>query len=540
MYWNEIKHPSLKTRIALSYTLLFLLSCSAILLLIFILMQYDFYRSTESRLQYIANHTRKVHVIGKSLQIYNEILTEESYPEKYMQILRKQFKNLKIIFVCTRHLPIPDNKIRKIYTVYAVHNGKYYEMRVNHQDLSVYSKLINTDNNKFQLQTYFSRMLVSSGQENLFISFCRKDHSVFLHAGENTLSEAQIKSLHAEEKLNVIGNFACKVFPFSDQKYLLIGVNIKPYQQWHTIAGLAGCIILILIAAAGAISAWLLTRRFIRGINRTTMAMQKISSGNYSYRVRSLHSEDKEIRELVQTFNTMNERTENLLQELKMVTDNVAHDLRTPLTRISGVMELLLTDRNLPEKIRTDCVSIAEEINRLKNVVNTIMDISRTNSRPGEIIKQKINIIAMLRDFCDFFEPVFEDKGLKFYLSLPEKPVYIMADKDLLARLLSNLLENALKFTNNGFVAVSIQQVKNQLFLRIADSGCGISRHDLQFIFNRFFRSDTSRHLQGNGLGLALVKAIANAHHWKIDAASCIGEGTVFLLTIDQTEPTAE
>lgn len=536
MFWNEIRHPSLKTRVSFSYALLFLISCSAILLLIFFLLQYDFYRRTELRLQHIADHSKKVYVIGKSLQMYNEILPAEIYPEQDLQILRNQFNDVQIIYIGSRHIPVAKNQIRKIHTVFAVHNSRYYEMRINDHDRSVYSKLINTDNNKFQLQTYFSRLLVSSGQENLFITLFNRNDTILLHAGKNVLSAAQIKGLRQKDSLQVTDNFACKAFPFSDGRWLLIGINVRPYQQLHTIAGLAGSVILFLIAAAGAVSAWLLTRRFIRGINRTTLAMHKISSGNYSYRVRALHSEDKEIRELVQTFNNMNERTESLLQELKMVTDNVAHDLRTPLTRISGMTEMLLSDRDLPEKVRNDCVSIAEEVNRLKNVVNTMMDISRTNSRPGEIIKQRVDLVSLLGDLCEFFEPVFEDKGLKFYLALPEYPIYIMADKNLLQRLLSNLMENALKFTEQGFTAVSLKQDGEQLYLRIADSGCGISRKDLQFIFNRFFRSDASRHLQGNGLGLALVRAIVNAHQWKIDAASRIGEGTVFLLTISEFE----
>ena len=302
----------------------------------------------------------------------------------------------------------------------------------------------------------------------------------------------------------------------------------------------AGIVLLLIIAAAGAVSAWVLTGRFIRGITRTTLAMHKIRSGNYGYRVRTLHSEDKEIRELVQTFNDMNEKTENLLQELKMVTDNVAHDLRTPLTRISGIIELLLTDRNLPDHVQTDCVSIAEEVNRLKNVVTTIMDISRTNSRPGEIRKEQIDFVAFLRDFCEFFEPVFEEKNLKLYLSLPDNSRYIYADKNLLQRLLSNLMENALKFTEKGFVSVSLNSDEKQLFLRIADSGCGIAEKDLTQIFKRFYRSDASRHLQGNGLGLALVDAIVKAHQWKINVTSCVGEGTVFLITIDLPDTTLQ
>ena len=139
-----------------------------------------------------------------------------------------------------------------------------------------------------------------------------------------------------------------------------------------------------------------------------------------------------------------------------------------------------------------------------------------------------------------FFEPVFEEKNLKLYLSLPDNSRYIYADKNLLQRLLSNLMENALKFTEKGFVSVSLNSDEKQLFLRIADSGCGIAEKDLTQIFKRFYRSDASRHLQGNGLGLALVDAIVKAHQWKINVTSCVGEGTVFLITIDLPDTTLQ
>ena len=540
MFWNEMLHPSLKLRIAFSYALLFLISCSGIILLIFFFMHCLFYRGMEKHLEQIAEHSKKVHIIGTKLQMYNEILAPEAYPEDDFNVLKQQFHDLQIVYVGSRHIPSANTDDKKILTAFAIHDGKYYEMRVQKKEKSVYSKWINTENNRFRLKTYFSRLLVSSGQENLFIAFYDHNGKNLLQFGNNILSDTQYKQLCSSKKLTVFSHFAYKKFTLSDGNFLLIGVNIRNFQQWNTIVSAAGVVLLLIIAAAGAVSAWVLTGRFIRGITRTTLAMHKIRSGNYGYRVRALHSEDKEIRELVQTFNDMNEKTENLLQELKMVTDNVAHDLRTPLTRISGIIELLLTDRNLPDHVQTDCVSIAEEVNRLKNVVTTIMDISRTNSRPGEIRKEQIDFVAFLRDFCEFFEPVFGEKNLKLYLSLPDNCRYIHADKNLLQRLLSNLMENALKFTEKGFVSVSLNSDEKQLFLRIADSGCGIAEKDLTQIFKRFYRSDASRHLQGNGLGLALVDAIVKAHQWKINVTSCVGEGTVFLITIDLPDTTLQ
>ena len=123
-------------------------------------------------------------------------------------------------------------------------------------------------------------------------------------------------------------------------------------------------------------------------------------------------------------------------------------------------------------------VSIAEETARLKTLVNTLMDISHTNSRPDELRKEEIDLTEQLRDFCEFMQPAFEEKGLQFRLEVPDHPLTVLADKSKFQRVVSNLLENALKFTERGAVTVTAAQQPDGTVFKVKDTGCGISEAD--------------------------------------------------------------
>ena len=128
--------------------------------------------------------------------------------------------------------------------------------------------------------------------------------------------------------------------------------------------------------------------------------------------------------------------------------------------------------------------------------------------------------------------PAFEEQDLSFKTEIPDTPLYLEADLTMVQRMLANLIENALKFTASGGVELTLSSNSRNAILQIKDSGCGISQEDLPHIFDRFYRADASRHLSGNGLGLPLVKAVTDAHKWKIDVESTPGKGTIFTVTM--------
>ena len=539
MFWNKegARRVSLKTRLALSYGILFFLSCSIIFALAGYLLVVKVNESGDLSLQQMAARIRGIYVLGFRYDRLDDLLAEESYPDYDRICLDNRFPGAEILFV--NHTSESQGG-RDYYTAFLYHEGSYYEFRMQDEN-DLYSRKINILANQPNLRSHISRIILARGLDNLRVMILNEDGSSYLADSRKKAAGRKQNAPWRQRRIKPYedGRFRYLYFPFPDGRTLVIGRNIQERDDLVSRYIFFFCCVLLAATFAGMCAAWLISRRFIRGIQQTTLAMNRISSGagDYSYRISGLSENDREIRELMQTFNAMSERTEQLLSELKMMSDNVAHDLRTPLTRISGTVEMLLTDRNLDESVRTVFVSIAEEVARLKTLVNTLMDISHTSSRPDELHKEKLDLSEQLRDFCEFMQPAFEEKGLQFQLDLPDHPLWILADKSKFQRVISNLLENALKFTENGVVKVRAADTPEGAVFLVSDTGCGISDEDCKHIFERFFRSDSSRHLQGNGLGLALVQAIVQAHGWKIQVDSTPGKGSVFTVLINDPEP---
>lgn len=556
---NKALRISLKIRLALLYTLLFFVSCS----LIFVVASLRIYREI--------NHIRDeelLRITDNIQSIYTNALNpppkEEpdnlsaDYPEEERRILEQRFPGMKLL-ESRKQEALSDSESQQhthYFTAIIFHNDRFYECRVR-QNGSIYSKLLkssagltrlarrfNTPPEKPEdaaaraLKRHFSQLGRTHGQNDFFVVLwdSRTQKTLFRAGADFNKFAKIIASAEAPRTGFEIARFRCVYDELPGIGYLISGYSI-----FNRDTLIRQCMVIffgILLSGTGIgiAVAWLIARRFIRGIKQTTLAMQSISNGDYSYRIEIPYN-DEEIVTLMENFNTMNERTENLLKEIRMMSDNVAHDLRTPLTRISGTVELLLTRRELSAEVRDVCISVLEETLRLKALVNTIMDISRTNAHPDSLKKETLELGQLVSKFGDFMLPAFEERSLFLKVLRPDVPILLDADRTMVQRMLANLIENALKFTDHGGVIISLEQRGSDAVLKINDSGCGISEKDLPHIFDRFYRADASRHLSGNGLGLALVKAVVNAHKWSMEVESTPGAGTTFIITIPLNNP---
>ena len=550
MFWNRKKHRhiTLKTRMALSYALLFFTSCAIIFCLMVYLISTTLNRADDANVRLIASEVELIYITGPRFDRVGEILPGSEFPEAEKAVINQRFPGAEIYYLYRTSVSdgVGDSRVRRIYnTAFVCYRCEFYEMRVQDGRLA-YSRKLNVDNHLVHLRRYFTQQLYARGQDNFFLGLFNVDGSPFLttdmlggwveDADEKAPDRAAASSSRQLSGIENRANYQFTRFTLPDGRKLVIGRNVKTQEEARTQYALLFFGLLTIVTLIGICVGWLISLRFIRGIKRTTLAMNRISSGDYSYRISDMADGDLEIRELMKTFNAMNARTEELLRELKVITDDVAHDLRTPLTRLSGTVELLLRDRDLSEPVRSACASAAEEIARMRELINIMMDITRTNSNPKEINKTEIDLGALLRDFCEIMQPAFEEKNLELRLDLPDAPLRIMADKTKFQRVVSNLLENALKFTEKGWVEVAVKHPADCVRILVTDTGCGIPASDRKRVFERFFQGDSSRNLPGNGLGLALVQAVVKAHGWRIALHSLPGAGTTFAITIPQTE----
>lgn len=219
---------------------------------------------------------------------------------------------------------------------------------------------------------------------------------------------------------------------------------------------------------------------------------------------------------------------------------NISHELKTPLFVILGYISTLLDGGIDDENINIKYLERSEKnITRLIGIVNELETISQLESGELKLNKERFNIKELTDDIIDSFELKAEAKDMKLYYGKNyDRPIFVIADKSQITKLISNLIGNAIKYgyKNTGKIKISFFDMDKNLLVEITDNGPGISKEDLPRIYERFYRTDKarSRELGGTGLGLAIVKHIIEAHKQSIYTRSTLGIGTTFGFTLEK------
>ena len=285
------------------------------------------------------------------------------------------------------------------------------------------------------------------------------------------------------------------------------------------------------------------SRHMAKPLDEMAAASRKFARGDFSVRVRQTEDPDDEMGALIDSFNKMADSLEQSEQRRSEFIANISHELRTPMTTIAGFADGILDGTIPPEEERKYLVSIRDETRRLSRLVKDMLGVSQARARAADQSHRSVfDVSELIVQTLLSFETRATAKKLDVDPQLPDNPILVRADKDAITQVIYNLLDNAVKFAEPGSCLVlRLYKGNGKAYVSIRDYGETIPPDDLPFIFDRFHKSDRSRSLDkdGVGLGLYLVKTILNNHDEDIAVKS--GDGmTEFVFTLPLAESTKQ
>ena len=287
----------------------------------------------------------------------------------------------------------------------------------------------------------------------------------------------------------------------------------------------------LLIISLGLLGGYVLSRNFLNRISAINKTSLEIMDGDLSMRLPTSSNND-ELNQLSLNLNNMLDRLNKLMIGMKDVSDNIAHDLRTPLNKIRTNLEVTLMSSPDSESYRETIKEVIEDVDGVINTFNSLLAISRVESGSVSLKKEKINIKDLIEDIVDLWEPLAEEKGVVLNNEC-ENDIYFNGNKNLLSQAISNLIDNSIKYgKEENTVNLGSKLSKESIVIWVSDTGPGIRNEDKEKVLDRFTRLDTSRNTSGTGLGLSLVNSMIKFHKGKIELLDAKPRGLIVKLEI--------
>jgi signal transduction histidine kinase len=358
--------------------------------------------------------------------------------------------------------------------------------------------------------------------ETLQQAMTRPDRLYAILTQEGSIKQGNIKPFpelgqaHAQGMLvftQDADTYGAKIIPLTDQYRLIAAVNITEMIGVGKTVRLLGIITIILMGIV-ILTSFLISTFVVSRTNRIALTAKEImDTGDLSRRI-EVDGRWDDLSHMASVLNAFLVRIENLLVGIRRVSDNIAHDLRTPLTRLRNNLETLRNNSENSEIQNGQYEALILEADRLLSTFNSLLRIARIETSKQKTQFKDLDLVRLLSDILELYEPLAEQKNLRLTSDLPEAMAY-HGDSDLLFQAVANLLDNAIKFTPAGGT-INLQLNQDGPAIVVRDRGPGIRLEDQDKVFDRFYRAESSRTTPGNGLGLSLVSAVVNLHEGKI------------------------
>ncbi|MBR1422789.1 MAG: HAMP domain-containing histidine kinase [Ruminococcus sp.] len=344
-----------------------------------------------------------------------------------------------------------------------------------------------------------------------------------------------------ERLRNANGSFVSHEYPMYHGQTLIGYAEIMYYTPYYAnenafsfLYSLNIILVVIgIVSIVGAVITGLIfARRITSPVSRVISRTRRIAGGDYST-ADDNNAGSAEMQELSQAVTAMAQTLDRQEKLRARLTGDVAHELRTPLTNIASHLEMMCEGiwEPTPERL-TGCY---EEIQRISGLVDDMEKLHRIDADQLVLHKSSFVVRPLLENTAAMFEREIADKNITLEINCDD--ISVNADHDRIAQVVTNLLSNAVKYTeNSGHITVTAERDDSSFRLTVRDTGIGITPEDLPHVFERFYRADRSRNRRtgGSGVGLAVVKAIINAHGGSVCVQSEIGKGSVFIAEIPQ------
>jgi heavy metal sensor kinase len=287
-----------------------------------------------------------------------------------------------------------------------------------------------------------------------------------------------------------------------------------------------GCVILFFGLAGG----WWLVSRAIKPINEISATAVKISAGDLSQRINVAEAES-ELGQLAAVLNSTFARLEAAFAQQQQFTSDAAHELRTPVSVMLTQTQTALNREREAADYKQTVEACQRAAQRMRRLIESLLALARLDAGQEVLKRLRFDFSKTISECVELVNPLANERGVKISVEL--EPLEISGDSERLAQVVTNLLTNAVQYNHEGGEArVQLKSENGLAVLTVADNGAGISAEDLPRVFERFYRADKSRSTGGNGLGLAISKAVVEAHGGAIEVASEENAGTIFIVRL--------